>query len=112
MVIKLIIICYKESNFIITLPHAVSPGPALLDATKAIVIAQCGRSLSRLPRRTNVFTSTAATIEDDAGDHVGVGEDFNKEVYKELIELYTSPADWIINVQIATGRADNFKISG
>ena len=43
---------------------------------------------------------------------IGVGEDFNKEVYKELIELYTSPADWIINVQIATGRADNFKISG
>ena len=83
--------------------HAVSPGPALLDATKTIVIAQCGRSLSQLPRRTNVFSSTAATIEDDADDHLGAGEDFDKEVYRQLIELYTSPADWIINMQLATG---------
>ena len=49
-----------------------------------------------------MFSSIATTIEDDAGDHLGV-EDFDKEVYRELIELYTSPADWIINVQLATG---------
>ena len=59
-----------------------------------------------------MFSSTAVTIEDNAGDHVGVGEDFDKEVYNELIELYTSPADWIINVQIATGRPANLKILG
>ena len=51
-----------------------------------------------------MFFSTAATIKDDAGDQLGVGEDFDKEVYKELIELYSSPADWVINVQLATGR--------
>ena len=78
-------------------------GHALLDATKAIVIAQCGQALSRLPRRTNMFSSTAAILQDDAGDRLGVGEDFDKEVYRELIELYTSPADWIINVQLSTG---------
>ena len=57
-----------------------------------------------------MFSSTAATIEDDTGDHLGVGEDFDKEVYKELIELYTNPVDWIINMQIATGRVaiENF----
>ena len=78
-------------------------GHALLDATKAIVIAQCGQALSHLPRRTNMFSSTAAILQDDAGDCLGVGEDFDKEVYRELIELYTSPADWIINVQLLTG---------
>lgn len=51
-----------------------------------------------------MFSSTVATLEDDAGDHLGIGEDFDKEVYRELIELYSSPADWIINVQLATGR--------
>lgn len=80
---------------IVLLPLSVSLGHALLDATKAIVIAQCGRSLSQQPRRTNMFSSTAVTIVDDAGDQLGVGEDFDKEVYIELIELYSSPADWI-----------------
>ena len=44
-----------------------------------------------------MFSSTTATIDDAC-------EDFEKEVYEELIELYTSPADWIINMEIATGR--------
>ena len=47
-------------------------GHALLDATKAIVIAQCGQAISRLPRRTNMFSSTAAILQDDAGDSLGV----------------------------------------
>ena len=60
---------------------------ALLDATKAIVITQCGQPLSRLPKRTNMFSSTATILQDDAGDCLGIGEDFDKEVYRELIEL-------------------------
>ena len=50
-----------------------------------------------------MFSSTAAILQDNAGDRLDVGEDFDKEVYRELIELYTSPADWIINMQLSTG---------
>ena len=32
-----------------------------------------------------------------------VGQDFDREVYRELVELYSSPADLILNVHIATG---------
>ena len=40
-------------------------------------------------------------VKDDCGDQLG--EDFDKAVYRDLIELYTSPADWVVNIQLATG---------
>ena len=87
------------------MPHTASLGPALLDATTAVIIGQCGRAVQRSQRRTNVFSSTVATVEDDSGDLLG--EDFDKDIYREIIELYTSPADWVVNVQLATGEVAN-----
>ena len=96
-----ITILLPKSNLNITLPCTASPGQALFDATMAVIISQCGRVIQRSPRRTNTFTSTMAMVKDDCGDQLG--EDFDKAVYRDLIELYTSPADWVVNIQLATG---------
>ena len=77
-------------------------GPALLDDTTSVVIGQCGRAVPRSSRRANAFTSITKTLEDDSGEQVG--EDLDKAVYSKLIELYTSPADWVVNLQLETGK--------
>lgn len=77
----------------------------MLDATTAVIIGQCGRAVQRSQKRTNIFSSTVATVVDDSGDLLG--EDFGKDVYREVIELYTSPADWVVNLQLATGEVAN-----
>lgn len=83
------------------MPCTASSGPALFDATMAVIIGQCGRVVQRSPRRTNAFSSAMAMVKDDCGDKLG--EDFDKAIYRDLIELYTSPADWVVNIQLATG---------
>ena len=70
-----------------------------------MIIGQCGRAVQRSQKRTNIFSSTVATVVDDSGDLLG--EDFGKDVYREVIELYTSPADWVVNLQLATGEVAN-----
>ena len=74
----------------------------MLDGTTAVVIGQCGRAVPRSSRRANAVTSTTTTLEDDSGDQIG--EDIDKAVYRELTELYTSPADWVVNLQLETGK--------
>ena len=51
--------------------------------------------------KINDFTLKVAMLKDDCGDQLH--EDFDKSIYKDLIELYTSPADLIVNIQLATG---------
>ena len=74
----------------------------MLDDTTAVVIGQCGRAVPRSSRRTNAFTSITATLEDGSGDQIG--EALDKAVYRELTELYTSPADWAVNLKLETGK--------
>lgn len=61
--------------------------------------------VQRSSRRTNVFTSDLHHLLDDSGE--ALNPDFDSTIYKELIELYTSPADWVFNIQIATGEIEN-----
>ena len=71
----------------------------MLDDTTSVVIGQCGRAVPTSSRRANAFTSITKTLEDDSGEQIG-----DKAVYSKLIELYTSPADWVVNLQLETGK--------
>ena len=77
-------------------------GCAMFDAVSAVVIGQCGDRVQRSPRRTNIFTSSTHSLVDDSGENLN--SDFNETIYRELIELYTSPSDWVFNMQITTGK--------
>ena len=83
----------RERHFAMT----ASPGQALFDATMAVIIGQCGRVIQRSLRRTNDFTSKVAMLKDDYGDHLCEYFDKAIQIYKDLIEFYTSPADWVVN---------------
>ena len=69
------------------------------------IIGQCGRVVQRSQRRTNSFSSTVATVEDDSGELLG--EDFDKDIYREMIDSRT---DWVVNVQLATGEVANSSV--
>ena len=43
------------------------------------------------------------TLSEDAGESLGQ-PDFGREGYEELVGIYTSPSDWILNLSITSGK--------
>ena len=54
-------------------------------------------------RKSNLFDSEAHSLKDDGGEPFGP-HDFQRRVYAELAELYTSPSDWVVNLSIQSGK--------
>ena len=51
--------------------------------------------------------AVAHSLKDDAGEPIGP-PDFGRGVYAELVGLYTSPSDWVLNLSIQSGKYSCF----
>ena len=88
---------------IIILAHIVSPGCSLSESVVAIVVGRSGLCSDGTVRKSNLFDSEAHSLKDDGGEPFGP-HDFQRGVYAELVELYTSPSDWVLNLSIQSGK--------
>ena len=69
----------------------------------AIVVGRSGLCSDGTVRKSNLFDSEAHSLKDDGGEPFGP-HDFQRGVYAELVELYTSPSDWVLNLSIQSGK--------
>ena len=88
---------------VLHISHVALPGCSLYDSVITLVLGRNGMWPSRDTRRANLFRSKEHTLSDDAGESLGQ-PDFGREVYEELVGIYTSPSDWILNLSITSGK--------
>ena len=69
----------------------------------AVVVGRSGPCSEKAVRKSNLFDSEAHSLKDDAGEPIGP-PDFRRDVYAELVALYTSPSDWVLNLSIQSGK--------
>lgn len=69
----------------------------------AIVVGRSGLCSAGTVRKSNLFDSEAHSLKDDGGEPYGP-HDFRRGVYAELVGLYTSPSDWVLNLSIQSGK--------
>ena len=65
---------------------------------------KCG-DCREVTRRADMFMSELTSIADDEGSHVT--DDFGENVYRDLMELYTTSGDWIVNIEVSSGEHMN-----
>ena len=82
--------------------NAVQPGYSLVDSVVAMVIGKSGTCPVEASGLSNMFTSNMTLLEDDAGESIGP-MDFSRETYQQLVEIFTTPSDWVLNLSIASG---------
>ena len=88
---------------VLHISHAVLPGCSLYDSVVTLVIVRNGSSCNHESRRGNLFTSNIHTLHDDADEPLGQ-PDFGRDVNQELVDTYTSPSDWVLNLSITSGK--------
>lgn len=69
----------------------------------AIVVGRSGLCSNGTVRKSNLFVSVVHSLKDDSGEPFGP-HDFKRGVYAELVGLYTSPSDWVLNLSIQSGK--------
>ena len=93
---------YVYTTYLLLLT-VVSPGCSLSESVMAIVVGRSGACSDGAVRRSNLFDSEAHSLEDDGREPFGP-QDFKRGVYAELVGLYTSPSDWVLNLSIQSGK--------
>ena len=87
--------------------NVVSPGCSLCESVMAVVIGRSGSCSEGAARKSNLFNSEAHSLKDDDGEPIGP-HDFKRGVYAELVGLYTSPSDWVLNLSTQSGKYNNY----
>ena len=67
-----------------------------------MVIGKSGTCPVEASGLSNMFTSKITLLEDDAGESIGP-MDFSRETYQQLVEIHTTPSDWVLNLYTASG---------
>ena len=89
-------------NFLWNSYFPVRPGYSFTESVVVVVIGKSGTCPVEQSGHSNLFISTMTSLQDDAGESVG-SVDFNRETYLQLVKLFTSPSDWVLNLSVASG---------
>lgn len=67
-----------------------------------MVIGKSGTCPVEASGLSNMFTSKMTLLEDDAGKSIAP-INFSWETYQQLVEIHTTPSDWVLNHYTASG---------
>lgn len=68
----------------------------------ALVIGRSGTCPVQDTGLSNLLPSTIHSLVDDEGQSIGPN-DFGQDTYRQLVELFSMPADWVLNLSIGSG---------
>ena len=73
-----------------------------MDSVVVLVIGRSGTCPVQDTGLSNLFPSTFHSLVDNEGQSIGP-KDFGQDTYQQLVELFSMPADWVLNQSIGSG---------